>query len=142
MANTLRVEYYGTNVGKIYFTDIDRRGQLGGADEAQYVGGQDQYIVWGETKVLQITDDVLYSMAEGVLKFYSTQSSSSVFDHNGPPLTLTEGSYTKADEDPRQDLGDTGRFADSYMQDVLAYAKYEGSSTAGETGYYYGNQDL
>lgn len=25
MADTLRVQYFGTNVGKIYFTDFDKR---------------------------------------------------------------------------------------------------------------------
>jgi hypothetical protein len=50
MANTLLVQYFGTNVGKIYFTDVDKRNQLGGAQEGNYNGGQDQYIMWGETK--------------------------------------------------------------------------------------------
>lgn len=144
MANTLRVEYYGTNVGKIYFDDIDMRHQLGGSKEGNYRGGQNQYIVWGEVKVLQLTDDVLFSMSDGVLKFHSTQSSSTVFANNGAPLTLTEGAYTKANEVPRQDIGDTGtsRFTDSYMNDVLADAKYAPTGVAGATGYYYGNQNL
>ena len=151
MANTLRVEYKGTNVGKIYFTDIDKRGQLGGSVEGNYNAGQDQYIMWGETKVLQLTDDVLYSMSTGVLKYFSTSTSSTVFsDHNGAPLTLTEGAYTSADESPRQDLGDTGstRFSDTYME-KLSNDKYttglgpvsdgSGGYTGGETGYYFGN---
>lgn len=139
---TLKVEYFGTNVGKIYFSDIDRRHQLGGSDEANYKGGQDEYIIWGEVKVLYITDDVMYSMTDGVLKYFSTQSNSSVFDNNGAPLTLTEGSYTKADEVPRQDIGDTGssRFVDTYM-DKLADAKW-GTGASGDTGYYYGNEDV
>jgi hypothetical protein len=140
MANTLRVAYTGTNVGKIYFTDVDKRNQLGGAQEGNFYGGQDEYIMWGETKVLQLTDSVLYSMSKGVLKYFSTASSSSVFsDHNGAPLTLTEGAYTSAHEVPRQDIGDTGssRFVDSYM-DKLSNDKYS-TGAAGATGYYYGN---
>jgi len=143
MANTLRVRYLGTNVGKIYFKDIDKRGQLGGADEGKYIGGQDQYIIWGETKILQITDDVLYSMAGGTLKYFSTESSSEVFsDNNGAPLVLDEGSYTSANESPRSDIGDTGtsRYVDSYME-KLADAKW-GTGLSGETGYYLGNQEL
>ncbi len=140
MANTLRVQYFGTNVGKIYFTDVDKRNQLGGAQEGNYQGGQDQYICWGETKVLQLTDDVLYSMAKGVLKYFSTAASSSVFtDHNGAPLILTEGAYTSANEVPRADIGDTGSslFSDAYMSQ-LANDKYS-TGAAGATGYYYGN---
>ena len=140
MANTLRVQYNGTNVGKIYFTDIDKRGQLGGSVEGNYNSGQDQYIMWGETKVLQLTDDVLYSQANGVLKYFSTEASSTTFSsHNGAPLALTEGAYTSADEVPRQDLGDTGgtRFSDEYIA-KLANDKYS-TGAAGATGYYYGN---
>jgi hypothetical protein len=151
MANTLRVMYTGTNVGKIYFTDVDKRHQLGGSAEGSYIGGQDEYIMWGETKVLQLTDDVLYSVAKGILKYFSTASSSTVFStHNGAPLELLEGSYTSADEVPRQDIGDTGgtRFTDAYMA-ILANDKYStglgpvsvvgGGYTGGETGYYFGN---
>lgn len=140
MANKLRVQYFGTNVGKIYFTDIDKRNQLGGAQEGNYVGGQDQYIMWGETKVLELTDDVLYSQAKGVLKYFSTEASSSTFSsHNGAPLILTEGAYTSANEVPRSDIGDTGgtRFTDAYL-DQLANDKYS-TGAAGATGYYYGN---
>lgn len=151
MANKLRVEYFGTNVGKIYFTDIDKRNQLGGSQEGNYQGGQDQYIMWGEVKILELTDDVLYSMAKGVLKYFSTNASSTVFStHNGPPLTLNESTYTSANEVPRQDLGDTGgtRFSDTYIA-KLANDKYTtglapvsdgaGGYTGGETGYYFGN---
>lgn len=148
---TLKVEYLGTNVGKIYLTDVDKRNQLGGAQEGSYNGGQDQYIMWGETKVLLPTDDVMYSMTKGVLKYFSTAASSSIFTaHNGAPLTLTLGESTSVAEKPRQDLGDTGgtRFADEYM-DKLANDKYStglgpvsngaGGYTGGETGYYFGN---
>ena len=140
MANRLRVRYLGTNVGKIYFSDIERRQQLGGADEAQYRGGHDQYIIWGETKVLDLTTDVLFSLTDGVLKYWSTAASSTGFV-NGAPLVLDEGAYTKSQEVPRQDIGDTGtsRYTDAYM-DRLADAKYS-TGAAGDTGYYYGNQD-
>lgn len=158
MANTLRVRYFGTNVGEIYFTDIDKRNQLGGSQEGNYIGGQDQYIMWGETKVLQLTDDVLYSMSKGVLKYFSTAASSTVFSgHNGAPLLLDEDAYTSADEVPRQDIGDTGcgvtgwptptgisytgtnqsRFCSDYLA-KLANDKYS-TGAAGSTGYYYGN---
>jgi len=149
--NTLTVKYTGTNVGKIYLTDVDKRHQLGGSAEGSYVGGQDEYIMWGETKVLQLTDDVLYSYAKGVLKYFSTAASSTVFStHNGAPLTIVEGTDTVTSEVPRQDLGDTGstRFSDAYMA-ILANDKYStglapialaaGGYTGGETGYYFGN---
>jgi hypothetical protein len=140
MADTLRVQYLGTNVGKIYFTDFDKRSQLGGAQEGNYISGQDEYIMWGETKVIQLTDNVLYSLAKGVLKYFSTAASSTIFtDHNGAPFVLTEGAYTSADEVPRQDIGDTGssRFTDTYMAQ-LSNDKYT-TGAAGSTGYYYGN---
>jgi hypothetical protein len=161
--NTLTVKYFGTNVGKIYLSDVDMRGQLGGSDEANYIGGQNEYIVWGEVKVLYITDDVLYSYIKGVLKYFSTAGSSALFAdgvHNGPPLTIVEGTDTLADEVPRQDIGATScetgsyipsgrtRFCDSYMA-ILADAKYStglapvltssGTYTGGETGYFFGN---
>jgi hypothetical protein len=140
MANRLKVEYLGTNVGKIYFTDVDKRNQLGGAQEGSYHGGQDQYIMWGETKILELTSDVLFSLAKGVLKYFSTAASSTVFTaHNGAPLVLSEGTFSSANEVPRQDIGDTGssRFVDAYM-DQLANDKYS-TGLAGATGYYYGN---
>lgn len=138
MANTLTVKYTGTNVGKIYFSDIDRRHQLGGAAEGNYVGGQDQYITWGETKVLIFTDDVLYSWAKGVLKYFSTAASSAAFVV-GVPLTLTEGTDSSANEVPRQDIGDTGvsRFTDAYM--TTLGLQFYSTGIAGATGYYYGN---
>jgi len=138
MVNTLRVQYFGTNVGKIYFSDIDRRHQLGGAPEGgNYKAGQDEYIVYGETKVLQITNDVLYSWTDGVLKYFSTAASSTTFTTHGAPLILTEGTFTKEDEIPRQDIGDTGtgRFIDSYMA-RLADQKFA-TGASGETGEYH-----
>lgn len=138
MANALRVRYIGTNVGKIYLSDVTKRHQLGGAVEGNYNAGQDEYIVWGETKVLQLTGDVLFSQTSGILKYFSTSSSSTQFV-NGAPLQLTEGAYTSADEVPRTDLGDTGgtRYEDSYM-DKLGNSRWS-TGTAGMTGYYYGN---
>jgi len=144
MANTLKIEYLGTNVGKIYLSDITKRLSLGGSQEGNYSGGQDGYIIWGETQVIEITDDVLFSMTDGILKYFSTVGSSSVFTTLGAPLALTEGSFTAANENPRQDLGDTGgtRYSDAYME-RLANDKYSPAGVAaGETGYYYGNQDL
>ena len=144
MANKLKIEYLGTNVGKIYLSDITKRLSLGGSQEGDYNGGQDGYIIWGETQVIEITDDVLFSMTDGILKYFSTAASSTVFSgHNGAPLTLAEGAYTAANEIPRQDLGDTGstRYSDAYMA-RLANDKYAPTGIAGVTGYYYGNQDL
>jgi len=137
--SALKVKYFGTNVGKIYLSDVYKRHQLGGAPEGQYNAGQDEYIIWGETVVLQYTGEVLFSMASGILKFFSTLASSPAFTHNGPPLVLEDGSFTAANEDPRRDIGDTGagRYTDAYMS-KLADARW-GTGLAGATGYYYGN---
>lgn len=135
----LKVKYFGTNVGKIYLSDVYKRHQLGGAPEGQYTAGQDEYIVWGETVVLELAGEVMFSIASGVLKFYSTLASSPIFTHNGPPLVLETGSFTKDDEVPLRNVGDTGssRFIDSYMS-KLADARW-GTGGAGNTGYYWGN---
>lgn len=155
--NQLKVEYFGTNVGKIYLSDIDMRGQMGGSREGNYYGGQNEYIVWGETKILQLTGDVLYSQAKGILKYFSTLTSSDVFSlYHGAPLILTEGTYAYTDEIPLQDVpGDTGRFTDTYMA-ILALDNWgtgiapgvavTGSGftgtgyTGGDTGYFLGNE--
>ena len=139
MANSLRVRYMGTNVGKIYFSDIEKRLSLGGSQEGDYLGGQDKYIIWGETKVLDLSTDVLASWNRGVLKYFSTEASSTSFIQ-GAPLTLDENVYTSANEVPRTDLGDTGgtRYEDAYMT-VLANAQWAPTGVAGATGYYYGN---
>lgn len=146
MANTLRIQYFGTNVGKIYLRDCTKRLGLGGGQEGGYNIGQDQYIVWGQTIVLEITDEVEFSMLQGVLKYFSTESSSTVFsDNQGPPLVLDEGSYTEADEWPRQDIGDTGSglFTDAVMSNLSNdQSGVTGAPASGETGYYYGNSDL
>ena len=65
----LKVKYFGTNVGKIYLGDVYKRHQLGGSPEGQYLAGQDEYIIWGETVVLELTSEVLFSMSNGTLKF-------------------------------------------------------------------------
>jgi len=141
MANKLKIEYLGTNVGKIYLSDCTKRLALGGSKEGDYYGGQDTYMIWGETLVLELTDDVLFSMAQGILKYYSTAASSTLFT-NGAPLVLDEGTYTDADENPRRDLGDTGGtfFSDAYMS-TLANDTYApaGATGAGCTGWYVGN---
>lgn len=141
MANKLKIQYLGTNVGKIYLSDCTKRLALGGSKEGDYHGGQDRFIVWGETVVLEITDDVLFSMTQGILKYFSTTSSSSVFTTNGAPLVLTEGAYTSADEVPRKDFADTGLFDDAYIASVLSNDLYapSGATGAGCTGWYVGN---
>jgi len=141
MANKLRIQYFGTNVGKIYLSDVTKRLALGGSQEGDYYGGQDRFIVWGETVVLEITDDVLFSMAQGVLKYYSTAASSTLFT-NGAPLTLAEGAYTSANEWPRRDIGDTG--VSLYSNEIMAKLANDklgitGAPASGETGYYVGN---
>ena len=145
MADKLKIEYYGTNVGKIYLSDCTKRLALGGAQEGNYHGGQDQYIVWGQVVVLELTDDVLFSQVQGILKYFSTASSSTVFTTIGAPLVLTEGSYTSADEWPRQDIGDTGTslFTDEMMAKLANdQSGVTGSPATGETGAYVGNSDL
>lgn len=140
MANKLRVEYLGTNVGKIYLSDVGKRLGLGGAQEGDYLGGQDSYMIWGETRVLDLTSEVLLSQASGILKHFSDATNTDWSTKNGAPLTLTEGAYTSANEVPRRDLGDTSgtRYADSYIT-RLANDKYQPTGASGVTGYYYGN---
>jgi len=141
MANRLKIEYKGSNIGKIYLSDVGKRYGLGGGQEGDYgTSGQDLYMIWGETIVLDLTGEVLRSMTAGVLKFFTTASSSTAFTTNGAPLTLTEGSYTSADEYPRRDLGATGgtKFSDAYLA-ILANDKYAPTGAAGATGVYVGN---
>jgi len=140
MSDQIKIAYLGTNVGKIYLSDIGKRYQLGGGREGDYQShsGQDRYVIWGETKVVQKSGEVLMSMVDGVLKFFSTEASSSAFT-TGAPLTLTDGDYTSADEVPRSDLGATygTRFADAYME-RLANDKYAPTGASGVTGTYVG----
>jgi hypothetical protein len=138
----LKVEYFGTNVGKIYLSDCTKRLALGGSKEGDYLGGQDRFIVWGEVVVLEVTDDVMFSVAQGILKYFSTAASSSQFTTNGAPLVLTgPGAYTSADEVPRRDFANTGLFDDAYITTVLANDHYapSGATGSGCTGWYVGN---
>jgi len=138
MSDQIRIQYNGTNVGKIYLSDIEKRLGLGGAQEGNYKGGQDQYIIWGETVILEKTGDVLMSLASGVLKYHSTDDAT-VFP-TGAPLTIdSDAAYTYLDEVPLRNVtGDTGRYTDEYMA-RLANDKYAPTGVAGVTGYYYGN---
>lgn len=136
--NRLRVRYLGTNVGKINLSDIDKRNQMGGSKEGNYNGGQEQYIIWGETKILELTSDVLYSKSKGILKYFSDPNSSTAFK-NGAPLVLDEGDYDYTDENPVQfPTSGPDRFDDDYMS-KLANDKYAVTGIEGATGYYYGN---
>jgi hypothetical protein len=137
----LRIVYNGTNIGKIYLSDIGKRYGLGGDMEGDYTSGtgQDRFIIWGETVILNKSGTVLRSWASGVLKFFSTAASSTSFI-NGAPLTINDGTYTSADEIPRKDIGVTSgsRFSDAYLA-ILANDKYAPTGAAGATGAYVGS---
>jgi len=139
MSDQIRIRYNGTNIGKIYLSDVEKRLALGGSVEGNYRGGQDQYIIWGETVVLQKSGNVLMSLASGNLKYYST-ANASIYP-TGAPLTIdSDAIYTSVDEVPLRDVeGDTGRYTDEYMS-RLANDKYAPTNVAGATGYYYGNK--
>ena len=144
--STLTVKYFGTNVGKIYLSDIEKRLGLGGAQEGNYYGGQDEYIIWGEIKVLDATSEVISSMSSGILAHFSDGTNTSWNTKNGAPLVLAYGSYTKRDEKPSAlfltgTAGGTGLdyvWSDDYLS-RLSNDKYAPTTTAGATGYYYGN---
>jgi hypothetical protein len=141
MADQLRITYTGTNVGKIYLSDIGKRYQLGGGREGDYgsASGDDQYIIWGETIVLQKSGEVLNSVAYGVIKYFSQSPSAGAWI-NGAPLTVTDIASTIANEVPgRSYAGDTGRYTDAYLS-RLAAANFS-TGAVGQTGYYYGNSD-
>jgi hypothetical protein len=141
MADQIQVKYTGTNVGKIYLSDIGKRYQLGGGQEGDYgnTAGDDQYIIWGEVLVLQKTGEVLNSMAHGVLQYFSAAPSDGSWI-NGAPLTLVDTASTSADEVPGRDYpGDTGRYTDAYLNRLSNAAFSTGA--AGQTGYFYGNTD-
>jgi hypothetical protein len=143
--NTLKISYLGTNVGKIYLSDVEKRLGLGGAQEGNYYGGQDEYIIWGEVKVLQLTGDVLTSMSNGIINHFST-SNPSWNALNGPPLVLAVSTYTVLDEVPSVLFmtgtgGGTGlnyEWSDEYLA-RLSNDRYAPTTVAGATGYYYGN---
>jgi len=135
----LRVRYLGTNIGPIYLSDVQKRVGLGGGQEGGYNQGQDQYIRWGETLILQESGDVLMSQAYGVLKYFSAAAASGAWI-NGAPLTLDSGVYTEANDVPgRRYAGETGVFTDAYLAQI-ANTKYS-TGIAGATGYYLGNSD-
>ena len=144
--STLTVKYLGTNVGKIYLSDIEKRLGLGGAQEGNYYGGQDEYIIWGEIKVFNLTGDVVTSLANGILAHFSDSTNTSWSALNGPPLVCATGGDTKRAEKPSAlfmtgTAGGTGLdylWSDEYLS-RLANDQYGGSTTAGATGYYYGN---
>lgn len=144
--DTLKVSYLGTNVGKIYLSDIGKRLGLGGAQEGNYTSGQDEYIVWGEVKILDIVGEVISSMSSGILAHFSDATNTSWSALNGPPLTLASGQYTVLNAVPSQIFmtgtgGGTGtnfEWSDEYLA-ILANDKYAPAVAAGATGYYYGN---
>jgi len=145
--NQIRIRYFGTNVGKIYLSDVGKRLGLGGGQEGGYGYGQDQYIVWGETLILQATGEVLMSAADGVLKYFSSAPTSGAW-LNGAPLVIDFSDYTSVSDVPLRDVtGATGRFTDTVLS-VLAGNKngltggMAYAPAAGATGYYYGNGDL
>ena len=144
--STLTVKYLGTNVGKIYLSDCGKRLGLGGAQEGNYYGGQDEYIIWGEIKVLDLTGDVVSSQSSGILAHFSDATNTDWRTKNGAPLVCTVGSDTKRAEKPSElfmtgTAGGTGLdflWSDEYLT-RLANDKYAPTTTAGATGYYYGN---
>jgi hypothetical protein len=145
--NQIRIRYLGTNVGKVYLSDVGKRLGLGGGQEGGYGYGQDQYIVWGETLILQATGEVLMSAANGVLKYFSSAPTSGAW-LNGAPLVIDFNDYTSASDSPlRAVSGATGRYTDTVLS-ALAGNKngitggMSYSPSAGATGYYYGNSDL
>lgn len=144
--NALKVSYFGTNVGKIYLSDIGKRLGLGGAQEGNYTYGQDEYIMWGEVKILDIVGEVVSSMSSGILAHFSDPTNPSWNNLNGPPLILDVGTHTKLESVPSQIFltgmgGGTGlsyEWSDEYLTQI-ANDKYAPTTTAGATGYYYGN---
>jgi hypothetical protein len=153
----LKVSYLGTNVGKIYLSDVRKRLGLGGAQEGDWYGGQDEYIIWGETKLLLLTGDVETSSTSGILAHFSDATNTSWSALNGPPLVLTITDYNIANvvgQIPSvmyltgaPGVGGTGlgyAWSDEYLARLSndKYAPASGVSGAlrsGETGYYYGN---
>jgi hypothetical protein len=144
--NTLKVSYLGTNVGKIYLSDIGKRLGLGGAQEGNYTYGQDEYIMWGEVKVFDLVGEVVSSISSGIIAHFSNATNPSWSALNGAPLTLDVGAHTVLEAVPSQIFmtgtgGGTGtnfEWSDEYLA-LLANDKYAPTTTAGATGYYYGN---
>jgi hypothetical protein len=145
--NNVEISYVGTNVGKIYLSDLGKRLGLGGSQEGNYYGGQDEYIIWGEIKVLDLTGDVVSSMSNGILAHFSDATNTSWSTKNGAPLVVDTGSvYLSIAQKPSQQFmtgtaGGTGldyMWSDEYLA-RLGNDKYAPSTVAGATGYYYGN---
>ena len=157
----LKVSYLGTNVGKIYLSDLGKRLGLGGAQEGNYTSGQDEYIIWGEIRTYDLTGDVISSLSSGILAHFTDATNASWSALNGPPLIAADGtgvSYSQRAEKPSvlfmtgvgtggTGMGGTGL---DYMWSTeyiarLANDKYapatgvSGALRSGETGYYYGN---
>lgn len=158
-SGALQVSYLGTNVGKIYFSDVKKRLGLGGAQEGDWIGGQDEYIIWGETKLLLLTGDVQTSATSGVLAHFSDPTNTSWSTLNGAPLILTVTDYSTLNlikqvpsiyfmTGPSSTVGGTGLgyvWSDEYLA-RLAIDEYAPAGVhsptgawAGGTGYYYGN---
>ena len=155
--SSLKVSYIGTNVGKIYISDVKKRLGLGGAQEGDYTSGQDEYIIWGEIKVFVLTGDVLTSATNGILNHFST-ANASWSALNGPPLVLDVGTHNAYEQLPSvffmtgttaytgtnftiPGLGGTGLnyvWSDEYLA-RLSIDEYAPTGIAGATGYYYGN---
>jgi hypothetical protein len=163
LVNTLKVSYLGTNVGKIYLSDLQKRLGLGGAQEGDWYGGQDEYIVWGEKKVLLLTGDVITSMTNGIIAHFSNPTNTEWNTLNGAPLSLDVGLHTVYENLPSilfmtgTLLGPAGgatgiwggtgldyAWSDQYLSqlaiDQWGPAVNGPTGTwAGQTGWYYGN---
>ena len=79
---TTAVSYDGTDVGKIYLSDIGQRNQLGGG-QGIFSIGQDQYLSSGEDATFVSTSDVMLSASAtsdrtGVIKRYEDAGSFTV----------------------------------------------------------------
>jgi hypothetical protein len=73
--NRIKIQYIGTDVGKIYLTDINKG---------------ESYILHGEVLLLDEKDDISRSLSSGVLKYFSTVESSEFFGTSAP-LCITVG---------------------------------------------------
>lgn len=139
MSDKYKVQYLGTNIGKIYLADVGKRQGLGGSPEGNYSGGQDQYIAWGETVILDGTSEVINSAASGTIKYYSTENVA-VFPTGAPFTVTTSSAFTQLNEIPLRDVqGATGRFTAEYIE-KLSDAKFGATGILGVTGYFYGNR--
>jgi len=80
---SVKVEYSGTDIGRIYLGDVGQRNQLGGG-KGLYAIGQDQYISKDQTATLIGTSDVAMSSGyagndrTGQIKYYEDNSTFTV----------------------------------------------------------------